>query len=286
MLLSFVAHEGGKYFALADRFGVQASTYHDIVLRLIDIICSELLPKFVCWPSAEHQLLMAKHIEDLYGFPGVVGCVDGTHIPIRRPKDDDSPNCYYINRLKNFSLVLQLTAVEDMSFSHVESGCPGSVHDARLFKRSDLWFETGARIDALFCRPDLHLLGDSAYMVKSYLMPPFKRYGELTRAHNVYNKHHAAARSLVERAIGKLKGRWKRLSFVNVFNPDKADKIALTCVTLHNMCHFKGDVLPDEEEVCDPRNKNAGLQVGFVIGRDTDGIQKRYNIMHRLAALH
>ena len=104
-------------------------------------------------------------------------------------------------------------------------------------------------------------------------------------AHNRYNDTHTVVRTMIERAIGKLKGRWKCLLTVNVFDPEKAELIALACVTLHNMCHYVQDILPEREEIKDRVDGNAEINVDVIYGRDTNGLDKRYDIMRHLERL-
>lgn len=48
--------------------------------------------------------LSAAIFEEKAGFPGVIGCIDGTHIEIRKPEVDGD---VYINRNNYATLILQ-----------------------------------------------------------------------------------------------------------------------------------------------------------------------------------
>ena len=69
-------------------------------------------------------------------FPGVLGAIDGTHIKINAPKEHKE---VYINRKGYHSIVLQGVCREDLHFTHDVAGWPGSCHDARVLRNSDLW---------------------------------------------------------------------------------------------------------------------------------------------------
>ncbi len=71
----------------------------------------------------------------------------------------------------------QITAVQDLKFFSVDVGHPGKDHDARVFRSSDLWFESGERIESMFVSPHFHLVGDAAYPIKSYLLKPYRDNG-------------------------------------------------------------------------------------------------------------
>lgn len=66
----------------------------------------------------------------------ILGAIDGIHITIDRPSDDPDS---YIDRNKNCSIHLQGLVNHEKKFIDVFVGFPGSVHDARVFKESDLF---------------------------------------------------------------------------------------------------------------------------------------------------
>ena len=69
------------------------------------------------------------------GYPGVIGAIDGTHIPMSRPLEEPD---VYINR-KGYTSVNMLALVDcDGWFRFCSVGCPGSFHDARVFRLSTL----------------------------------------------------------------------------------------------------------------------------------------------------
>lgn len=65
------------------------------------------------------QVLTFSQIHRFYedfNFPGVVGCVDGTHVPIFTPKiiDEDNPEHIYVNRKGYHSINVQLVSISDI----------------------------------------------------------------------------------------------------------------------------------------------------------------------------
>ena len=75
-------------------------------------------------------------------------------------------------QLRFHSLQLQVIYDMDMQFTDVFCGYPGSVHDARAFRNSPFFQDTEANPGMLFQR-NTHLLGDSAYPLKSWVLTPF-----------------------------------------------------------------------------------------------------------------
>ena len=93
--------------------------------------------------------------EEEGGFPGIIGVVDGTHIRIRAPEKEPEA---YINRKKFHSINVQLVCDDNMVFTHVLAGWPGSVHDSRVMRNSELWRTAAHKFPG-----DTHLLGDGGY---------------------------------------------------------------------------------------------------------------------------
>lgn len=60
---------------------------------------------FIRWPTLEESQQSMEIVQRNYGFPGVIGAIDGTHVKIIAPrKDSDS----YINRKGFHSIQLQV----------------------------------------------------------------------------------------------------------------------------------------------------------------------------------
>ena len=130
------------------------------------------------------------------GIPGIVGCIDGTHVRIQAPSEHEY---LYVNRKGYHSINVQIVCNSDMGIVDLVARWPGSTHDARILRESALQreFEAG-RINGL-------LLGDSGYPLKRWLMTPV--IAEITAQERRYNEKHTQTRNIVERCIGVLKRR-------------------------------------------------------------------------------
>lgn len=118
---------------IADIFGVCESTVFNLVKRISSVICSELMPLHIKWPTGHRVQRTINEFQQLKGFPGVLGAVDGSHIPIRSPTEHQEN---YINRKGFHSIILQAVCDAKMHFLDVYCGWPGSVHYARVLKNS------------------------------------------------------------------------------------------------------------------------------------------------------
>ena len=141
----------------------------------------------------------SKTKQDFYsksGVPGIVGCIDGTHVRIQAPSDHEY---LYVNRKGYHSINVQIACDSDMSIIDLVARWPGSTHDARILRESALHreFEAG--------RGNGILLGDSGYPLKRWLMTPV--IAARTAQEQTYNNKYAQIRNIVERCIGVLKRR-------------------------------------------------------------------------------
>ena len=74
-----------KYASIADRFGMSESTCNTGIRNIISFINMNLRDRLIRWPTAHEQHETESLYLQLYNFRGVVGMIDGTHIPIRQP---------------------------------------------------------------------------------------------------------------------------------------------------------------------------------------------------------
>lgn len=72
--------------------------------RVINALCFHL-HTFIKWPSIEEARSTWELIKNRYGFPKVIGAIDGTHIRIVAPKMNPES---YINRKGYYSIQLQV----------------------------------------------------------------------------------------------------------------------------------------------------------------------------------
>ena len=106
-----------------------------------------LVHRFFHLPEGDNARNTIQKFEEQRGFPGVLGAINGSHIPIEAPIKDPEQ---YINRKGFHSLQLQVVCDMEMMFIDVFCGFPGSVHDARVFRNSPLFIDAERNRDQLF----------------------------------------------------------------------------------------------------------------------------------------
>ena len=55
-----------------------------------------------------------------------------------------------------------------------------------------------------------HILGDSAYPQKTYVVVPFRDNGHMSPDQKQFNNVHAASCVITEQSFARLKGKWRR----------------------------------------------------------------------------
>ena len=134
---------------------------------------------------------------------GIIGCVDGSHIPIDKPTHYQTD---FYNRHQQHSILLQGTCNELRAFTDVYIGYPGRASDSRVFRNSSLLLSNQTEIREFFSESEYHILGDCAYPLKSYILKPFIDNGQLTPNQRKFNSKLSACRCEIEIAFGRLKG--------------------------------------------------------------------------------
>lgn len=206
--------------------------------------------------------------------------MDGSHIQILKPKEN--PNSY-CNRKSYHSVLLQGVCDNRKLFLDVYAGEPGSIHDMRLFRKSDLY----SRITngSVVFSEDSHLIGDLAYKLSPYLLVGFKNNGALTPAQINFNNKLSQCRVVIENAFAHLKGRFRRLKSLDTIRLDLIPLLSVSGAVLHNICILNGDLL---EEVADIQllEENVNEQNVDIIMDDVrenlQAVRKRNNIMNNL----
>ncbi|XP_031350018.1 protein ANTAGONIST OF LIKE HETEROCHROMATIN PROTEIN 1-like isoform X2 [Photinus pyralis] len=256
--------KGETLVSISDRFNVSVSKAFYITMKIIKVICS-LMPIYIKWPNAEDCEQIANDFQQRCNYPDVIGAIDGCHITCKIPKEQHDS---YQDRKFCHSITLQGVCISSRLFTNISVGYPGSVHDARILRESDLGKICETNCFNLFYGR-YHLVGDSAYPLRSWLITPYRNTGimPLQRKHNYA---HSVTRVVIENTFGMLKGRWRILNFVNVYTIEKAIDIITACCILHNFCLltcdiYEVDVTSSEHDSCDT----------YIGRRDREGARKR-----------
>lgn len=246
--LRFLAEGSYQKGAGNDLFaGISQPTMSKSLSTILDILESEVCPTAITFPTDEaekNEIKMA--FFEKTGFPGIVGCVDGTHVRIIAPPSN-LQHIYY-NRKGFHSLNVMLVCDHKLRIRYVDSNNPGSNHDSFIWSKSTLDRELSNRYQN--GERNTWLLGDAGYPLKPYLITPFRCPGDTPNAERQvrFNEIHSKARMTVERTIGVLKNVFRCIIGARLlhYKPEKAAKIINVCCALHNL-RLQFNVPIDEE---------------------------------------
>ncbi|XP_055632800.1 putative nuclease HARBI1 [Toxorhynchites rutilus septentrionalis] len=107
------------------------------------------------------------------GFSGITGCVDGTHVRIISPANDQH---LYFNRKGFHSLNVIVVCDHNLKIRFVDANHPGSCQHSFVFNGSSLGHHLATNHNN--GEENTWLLGDSGYPLKPYLITPFRSNSE------------------------------------------------------------------------------------------------------------
>ncbi|XP_065933899.1 putative nuclease HARBI1 [Magallana gigas] len=125
---------GSFYITIGDTLLVSKSSAGRAVRQVTDLLCHHV-KEFIRLPGRDEISGIKNNFHKLAGFPGVIGCVDGTMIKIVSPSENEAD---YLCRKGFYALNVQMTCDPQFRVLDVVAKWPGSVHDARIFRESNL----------------------------------------------------------------------------------------------------------------------------------------------------
>ncbi|XP_025153202.1 protein ALP1-like [Harpegnathos saltator] len=231
---------------ISDRFDVSISSVFRVIRRVTAWILIKL-DDVIKWPEGQHVAYVYHQFYAKRGIPNIMGAIDCTQIKIEKPNVENARD--YCNRKKYFSVSLQAVVDVDMKFTNIYCGQPGSLHDARVLRKSALYNSVNEHREVIF--PDeKFIIEDSAYPSLQWLVPPFRDNGHLTPLQTEFNFILSSTRMAVEKAFGYLKGRFRRIKFFSEYRemPFITNTIVAACI-LHNLCLNYDDDNVDYDDV-------------------------------------
>ncbi|KAL1268774.1 hypothetical protein QQF64_034137 [Cirrhinus molitorella] len=220
------------------------SSVHGIVHKVSKAAIG-ILRRVISFPTGDDLEAVGAGFAHLAGSPAfsrAVGAIDGCHIRIKPPANNS--HCYY-NRKLFHSIQPQAITDYQGKFLDVFVGYPGSVHDSRVLRNSPVYS------GSLYPPPGKFILGDGGYPCLSAPICLITPYREPVQnpVQARFNIKHSHARSIVERAFGIMKSRWRSLFFKALeVSPVFVPEVVACCAVLHNLALQMGDIVEPVEE--------------------------------------
>ncbi|CAF4936163.1 unnamed protein product [Pieris macdunnoughi] len=223
-----------------------------IVTRVANALAKKM-KKFVKFPSRFEDVNKVKRMfYNIANFPGVIGCIDCTHIKIKNPGGLSSE--VFRNSTGYFSINVQAVIGPSLEFYNMVSRWPGSTHDSFIYNHSALKQQLDSgNIQGV-------LLGDNDYSVSNVLLTPF--LSPNSHAQEKYNQSHNMTRNVVERAFDVWKKKFPCLQEGMAIKIETVVAVVCACATLHNISLQLCETLNSDEELVDldlsQENNNSG----------------------------
>ncbi|CAH2109188.1 unnamed protein product [Euphydryas editha] len=155
--------------------------------------------------NISEMMAISQRFYELYRIPGVVGCIDCTHVAIHSPPNDQHyEESIYVNRKGYHSINTQLICDANLCIINVNALFPGSSHDSFIWNQS--------KVSEIMEQLHRHgtgryyLIGDCGYPLRPWLHTPIPE--PQPGSEENYNKAFKSARSTIERCNGVLKSRF------------------------------------------------------------------------------
>ncbi|KAG8012315.1 Protein ALP1-like [Nibea albiflora] len=208
-----------EYRVVAKQFGVHKSTVRKFVYIFCKGMVSSVIQSFIKVPTAEEAIAIARHFEQKFNTPQIIGCIDCTHIPVLPPSDAYKD---FANHKGWPSYVLQAVVDDTYWFWNINCKLPGSAHDANILRQSALLSHAhllpkGPR-EISGVAVNHFLVGDTAYPLLDWLIKGDTHYPRITPVQESFNVDLSSARTTVGLAFGRLKSRWHVLLKRNDFH--------------------------------------------------------------------
>lgn len=209
---------------------VHKTTMSRVVYKVSKEI-TKLAKSYITMPIGSELQEVKELFYNIAGFPNVIGCIDGTHIPIQSPGGNLAE--LYRNKGGLSSINVQVVCDAKLNIRYLDAHGYGSTEDSIVFENSSL------RTQLYSKEIDGHLLGDSAYPCSKYLMTPI--INPSTNAEKLYNKAHNKTRNTIERTIIAWKNRFPCLSLKLRLNLQHTLAVITATAVLHNICNQQND---------------------------------------------
>ncbi|CAN7981050.1 unnamed protein product, partial [Ixodes pacificus] len=228
---------------IAHLFGVGRSTVNGIYREFCATVVAKLEQSTVTMVRQSELHNHMLEFEAVCGFPSAIGALDGCHLAVSPPKDQD---CDYHNYKGWYSVILLAIVDHRYVFRYVNVGLPGRCDDAHVYRHSRL----PALLSKLQAQTPLVVNGtavppivlcDQAFPLTPNLMKPFPHGTVLTPAQGDFNYCLSKARRVVENAFGRLKARFRSIMKRTETKIENVNTLVRTCCILHNICERLND---------------------------------------------
>ncbi|KAK3929702.1 Putative nuclease [Frankliniella fusca] len=238
LMVTWILATPDTFRSVALRFGVHPGEVHRYYKKIVPAIC-DLGRRYIFWPDAVERGRISAELQEVSGLQGVVGMLDSKHFVMTSPELEPAS---FRNRHHDYSINAMVVCDNDLKVRDLYVGEAGSLHDARVFRRSPLC--RNILFTENFMSRGEYIIGDSAYMLLDRVITPFQNNGHLTPRQIQFNRVLSGIRVRIEHTFGRVTNIWRRSRNMFVYKMDyMVDHICASFV-LHNFRLYHGDEYP------------------------------------------
>ncbi|XP_075652591.1 uncharacterized protein LOC142622913 [Castanea sativa] len=249
MTLVVLGHASGNR-VVQDKFQHLGETVHRRVAIVVTLLAT-IMAVDIIKPADRTFRNVPEHIQhlDRYWphFEGCIGAIDGAHVPVVVPVDEQHP---YRGR-KGITTTNCLCACDfDMKFTFACVGWVRSAHDTRIFlsclnnERDNFPKPPAGKYYVVDLGYPMKRGFLAPYKGERHHIPEFERGEELHHLEEKFNYLHSSLRSVIERTFGVWKNKWRILRNMPPFHICTQCHIIVATMVLHNFirAHENNDV--------------------------------------------
>ncbi|XP_044759780.1 protein ALP1-like [Coccinella septempunctata] len=273
-----------SFRSVNERFDLAKSTLFNCFFRVIHVL-NMIAPTIIKWPSGPYAAEVKEGFSRT-GLDSCLGIVDGSYITIKAPRTHPE---VYVCRKKFHAITLQAICDHTLKFTDCFAGYPASVNDYRIFKNSDI-YKSLIENPLQYFPNNEYIIGDKAYPAKQWCISPYINRGDLCQVQINFNTQLSRVRQCIERSFALLKGRFRRLKYLDMNRIDLIPATILACCVLHNICISDEDVskeMIEEGQLNNLNDDSISLQSEEMVemvenGTDEAGTMRRDVIARNL----
>ncbi|MBW0575925.1 hypothetical protein O181_115640 [Austropuccinia psidii MF-1] len=146
-------------------FGISHGAIVLYTQKVIQILI-KLKHKVIVWPTIEQGREMSQVMQP-EGFPGCIGFIDGSLIPLsKRPPNDGEA---YFDCKKRYSMSIRLVCNINKQFTGLHVGFTASLHHSNVYQHMEI-----AQTPQDFYKKDQYLLANLAYASSPWVVTAYK----------------------------------------------------------------------------------------------------------------
>ena len=178
------------------------------------------------------------------------------------------------NRKNEITVNCQVAFDDEMKLVNLNARWPGSTHDARIFRECELYPLLESE------NYPGHLLGDSAYPLREYMLIPLAN--PRTPAEKEYQWRHIKTRNLVERSIGAWKRRFNCLKLGFQLNISTALIVICAVGVVWNFLKEEADEIDEELETEIHSQETEHTEQRSTLSASVRGREKQKRIIEQI----